>query len=167
MSELTEEKREAIAPVLGRLPSGVYIVTASDGAGNTTGMLTSWVQQASFEPPVITIAVNNKRYINDWIEANPQLAVSIVAESQTNLFGHFGKGFEPGEPAFEGLETIHGETGLPILQDALGYLEGRVIERVNAGDHTIVFLEVTAAGTGPRLENEKPYVHIRKNGFSY
>ena len=57
-----------IAPVLGRIPSGVFILVAGDGTGRRTGLLTSWVQQASFEPPQVTIAVNKSRYLIDWLQ---------------------------------------------------------------------------------------------------
>ena len=54
----TVPNADAIGPVLGRTPSGVFILTASSGDGQETGMLASWVQQASFDPPAITVAVN-------------------------------------------------------------------------------------------------------------
>ena len=77
--------RDRIAPVLGRIPSGLFIVTAGDGRGRETAMLGSWVQQASFDPPMITVAVNRQRWINDWLAERPQLAVSILATSRPDL----------------------------------------------------------------------------------
>jgi len=159
--------REAIGRVLGRTPSGVFILTAADGAGRETGMLASWVQQASFDPPLLSVAVNQKRYLNDWLAKAPQMALSLVGKSQARFLKHFGRGFEPDQPAFEGVQVERGITGLPLLSEALGYMEGRVVRQVEAGDHTIYFLEVQAAGAGPDFANEEPMVHIRKNGFNY
>ena len=62
------ELQSRLAPVLGRVPSGVFILVAGDGSGLRTGLLTSWVQQASFEPPQVTIAVNKSRYLIDWLK---------------------------------------------------------------------------------------------------
>ena len=169
MSEVTlsTEQREAIAPVLGKTPSGVFILTVSDGAGNETGMLASWVQQASFEPPIVSVAVNTKRYVNDWLKQNPVAAISVVGKSQSgSFFKQFGKGFEPDEPAFEGIELTRGSTGLPLLADAIGNLEGRVISNIATGDHVIYFVQIENAVQGSMFEDD-PYVHIRKNGFSY
>lgn len=166
-AEQSDNGRDTIAAVLGRTPSGVFILTAGDGTGRETGMLASWVQQASFEPPTLSVAVNKKRYLNDWIKSQPKLALSLVGEAQTSLVKHFGRGFEPDEPAFEGLETVRGATGLPVLQEALGYLEGRVTGQIEAGDHIVYLLEVEAAGEGALLSEKRPMVHIRKNGFSY
>ncbi len=159
--------RERIAPVLGRTPSGIFVLTASDGEGRETGMLASWVQQASFSPPMVSVAVNRRRYLHDWLKKSPHLALSIVAESQSRFLKHFGRGFEPEEPAFEGVNIIRGETGLPVLADALGYLEGRVIGQGEAGDHVVYFVEIIGAGSGENIATHKPMVHIRKNGFNY
>ena len=167
-SQLTEEQRDTIAPILGKTPSGVFILTASDGEGNETGMLASWVQQASFEPPILSIAVNRKRYIKDWLVNSPQAAVSLVGNSSSAaFFKKYGKGFEPGEPAFEGIEIIRGTTGVPLLTEAIGALEGRIVGHHEAGDHVIFFLQIENAVCGSGFETEEPYVHIRKNGFNY
>jgi flavin reductase (DIM6/NTAB) family NADH-FMN oxidoreductase RutF len=164
---MSHDKNSDLAQVLGRIPSGVFVLTCGDGNGNTTGMLASWIQQAAFEPPMISVAVKEGRYVNDWLALTGRAVVNVVSESQKQLLGHFGRGFEPDEPAFEGLEITTGETGLPILTDSLGYLEGEVAASVVAGDHRIYLLKVVAAACGARLADESPMIHIRKNGFNY
>ena len=158
---------DVIAPILGQIPSGVFILTASNGDNLETGMLTSWVQQASFSPPMVSVAVNNKRYLKEWLTQSPQVVLNYVGESQSHFLKHFGKGFEPDESAFTGLEIKRGETGLPILSDALGYLEGRITQTMNAGDHTVYLVEIIAGAAGESLDSEQPMVHIRKNGLGY
>lgn len=156
-----------LAAVLGRVPSGLFILTAKNAAGDETGMLASWVQQAGFEPPSVTVAVKQGRYLNDWLAEGPRAALSLVGESQKELLGHFGKGFEPGEDAFDGLEVARTSDGLPVLAEALGWLAGNVTGSVDAGDHTIYVVGLTEAGRGPRLDDEQPWVHLRKNGLGY
>lgn len=164
---LSSEQRDEIAPVLGKTPSGVFILTVSDGAGKETGMLASWVQQASFEPPIISVAVNSKRYVNDWLGQNPVAAISILGKSNSGrYFKQFGKGFEPDEHAFEGIELTRGTTGLPLLAEAIGSLEGRIVGQAAVGDHLIYFLQIENAAWGETFQ-EEPYVHLRKNGFNY
>lgn len=153
--------------VLGRTPSGLFILTATDGAGRETGLLASWVQQAGFEPPAFTVAVNKKRYLNDWLAASPRLAVSCVGETQKNLLGHFGRGFAPGEPAFEGLPLARTQSGLPVLADSLGWMAGEILGSMDVGDHIIYAVQITEAQSGLRLNGEKPWVHLRKSGLSY
>ena len=159
--------REAVGPVLGRIPSGVAVVTAGNGAGQETGMLASWVQQASFDQPMITLAVNRKRYLNDWLAQQPHVVVNLLGTSDRNLLKQFAAGFEPDEPAFEGLNIRRERTGLPILTDAFGYLEGVVRGQMTTGDHTIYAVEIIAGGSGATAADDQPHVHIRKNGFNY
>ena len=160
------ETREAIGRVLGRTPSGIFVLTAADGNGNETGLLVSWVQQASFEPPMVTVAVNRERYLHQWLEGSPQMAINLISESQSGLLKHFARGFEPGQPAFNGLDTRRGATGVPVLAAALGTLEGRVADQMDAGDHVIYLLEISHASLGSAID-EQPMVHVRKSGFRY
>jgi len=161
------DQSDTLAPVLALVPSGLFIATASDGEGRETGMLASWVMQAAFDPPAITVAVNGKRYLVDWLARSPKLAVSILAESQTDMLKHFGKGFDPDAEAFEGLATEKSPGGLTVLTDSLGYLEGTIAGSLPAGDHRVFLVNISAAGKGSRFGAERPYVHIRKNGLNY
>lgn len=156
-----------LAAVLGRIPSGLFVVTARNASGQTTGMLASWVQQAGFEPPAITVAVKNGRYVGEWLRQTNRLAVSIVAASQKKLLAQYGKGFEPHEDAFEGVATTQTSDGIPVLSDAIGWLAGEVSGSIDAGDHTIYVVRLTEAGGGPRLDQEQPWTHIRKSGLGY
>ena len=91
------------------------------------------------------------------------LSKGIKEELRQNLVEKIKKG----EPAFEGLFTATTEKGLTVLSDALGWLEGIVKAAVPGGDHMIYVVELTDGRPGDKLEAEKPFVHIRKNGFGY
>jgi flavin reductase (DIM6/NTAB) family NADH-FMN oxidoreductase RutF len=155
---------KAFDPVLGRLPSGIFILTAGVG-DRATGMLSSWVMQAGFEPPMVSVAVKLGRYVCDWLTDGQPFVLNLVGESQTQLLKHFGKGFEPGAPAFEGLEVIHCPRGVPILTGTLGHLECEPKRHVDSGDHRI-FLANVVRGKLHR-DDEPPMVHIRKSGANY
>ena len=163
MSDLLSDEEN----VLGRMPSGLFILTAKSGDGDETGLLASWVQQASFDPPAVTVAVNKKRYLNDWLTEAPRVALSIVGKSQKQYLGHFGRGFEPGEPGFEGLDIARTSDNLPVLADSLGWLAGDVVGSVDAGDHVIYAIRITESVAGPKVAEEEPWVHLRKNGLGY
>lgn len=156
--------KKAFDPVLGRLPSGIFILTAGVGE-RATGMLSSWVMQAGFEPPMVSVGVKLGRYVCDWLTAGQPFVLNLVGESQSNLLKHFGKGFEPGADAFEGLAISHCARGVPILSECIGYLECEPTGHVDSGDHR-VFLAKIARG---KLHDAdaKPMVHIRKSGDNY
>jgi len=154
---------QAFALALGRLPSGLFILTARQDE-RETGMLTSWVQQCSFEPPQVSVAVRRGRDVLAWLVSGAPFTLNILAEGQTNFLSHFGKGFSLDEPAFTGLNVERRDGEAPILVDALGHLCCRVAGRMPAGDHELVIGTVVA---GAANATSRPWVHIRKSGFRY
>lgn len=150
--------------VLGRVPSGIFILTIGTGP-RATGMLSSWVMQAGFEPPTVSVAVKQGRYVCDWLTAGEPFVLNLVGESQTNLLKHFGKGFEPGAPPFEGLAMTHCARGVPVLKDAVGYLECEPVCHVDSADHRIFLAKVVR---GKLIDADaRPMIHIRKSGANY
>jgi len=152
-----------LAAVLGRVPSGLFILTIRHN-GHETGMLTSWVMQAGFEPPMISVALKKGRYVAGWISDGAPFVLNVVGENRKSLVSHFGRGFEHWEEAFDGLKLIRTSSDIPALADALGYLECRVASHIDSGDHRIFLAEVISGSTAA---DGQPYVHIRKNGLRY
>jgi flavin reductase (DIM6/NTAB) family NADH-FMN oxidoreductase RutF len=129
-----------------------------------TGMLASWVQQCSFEPPLVSFAVQRGRYIGDWLTEDSWFTLNILDDTQTDMIVHFGRGFAADQPAFEGLEVERTESGGPVLTEALAFLECRVTARHPTGDHDLFIAECVR---GRLLSEGHPMVHIRKGGFHY
>ncbi|MEO1998187.1 MAG: flavin reductase family protein [Planctomycetaceae bacterium] len=162
-----ETLNDKLAPLLGRVPSGVFILVAGNDQGQRTGMLASWVQQASFEPPQVTVAVNKVRYLNEWLKPDSPVTLNQVRRNDPSLFRHFGKGFEPDEDAFDGVDSEESECGLPQLPDAMITFEGSITSKMEAGDHIIYLVTLTSGTAHQDPVDFDPFVHIRKNGFSY
>lgn len=148
---------------LGRIPSGLFIVTMQYRE-SATGLLTSWVQQCSFQPPQITIAVNKERDMLSYLVVGAMLTLNILGEENKELISHFGKGVEPGQDAFAGLAITQEDSFAPVLSDCLGYLDCRVVSQLEAGDHVLLLAEVVQ---GHLLNQSRPAVHIRKRGSHY
>ncbi|HKQ49756.1 MAG TPA: flavin reductase family protein [Phycisphaerae bacterium] len=159
---MDEAMREQVGRALGRIPSGCAIVTARSGE-KCTGMLGSWVQQAGFEPPMISVAIRRGRPIEGLIEASGEFVINLLGEDPTAMFRHFGKGFELGQDAFAGLAVKEVACGIEIA-DQVARLSVRVRGRCEAGDHVIYVGEVVEASA---KEAGRAYVHTRKSGWSY
>lgn len=161
---MTNDALQKLAPALGRLPSGLCILTARHG-DRETGMLVSWVQQCSFEPPQVTAAVRAGRDVLAWLVPGAAFTLNLIGEGQSNFLSHFGKGFSLDQPAFHGLNVERRDGLGPILRDALGYLTCKVAGRLVTGDHELV---VGLVEGGKLLQADgKPYIHVRKNGLRY
>jgi flavin reductase (DIM6/NTAB) family NADH-FMN oxidoreductase RutF len=161
MSEVDQQKQ--LAAALGRIPSGLFVLTARHGESET-GMLASWVQQCSFEPPHISVALSRERVVASWLSEGAIFALNILDDTQTDMISHFGRGFDLGEPAFTGLEVTRLPSGLIVLDEALAYLECQVVGRCPAGDHDLFLGQVLA---GRLLAQGQPMVHVRKSGAHY
>lgn len=158
---------ERIAPALGRVPSGLFVLIVRDDAGRTTGLLASWIQQASFEPPQVTVAVNKSRYLNEWLHTGAPVTINQLARKDSGLLKHFGRGFEPDADAFSGIATIAADNSLPLLADSMISLEGTIAGSLPAGDHIIYLVSLTAGHCHGDPAEYDPWVHIRRNGLSY
>ncbi|MBV9123352.1 MAG: flavin reductase family protein [Planctomycetes bacterium] len=159
----TKEPAKQWAAALGRMASGLFVITARQGK-TETGMLASWVQQCSFEPPLISLAIRAGRDILELLTPGATFAVNILDATQTDMIIHFGRGFALNEPAFENLDVEHPNDGPAVLTESLAYLECRVAARHATGDHELVIGQVVG---GRLLSEDQPMVHVRKSGCHY
>lgn len=156
---------ELLAAALGRIPSGLFIVTWRDG-DHDRGMLASWVMQAGFTPPMLTVAVAPGRDLLAAIDRGAHFVVNVLADGQRPLLARFGRPAAAGDDPFADLETSRSPSGAVAFRQAAAWLECVCRGRVDAagGDHVVVMAEVVAAAAGPAAE---PLVHLRKNGLRY
>lgn len=152
-----------IAPPLGRIASGLFILTARHGE-QMTGMLASWVMQASFEPPMFTVCVQKDRFLAEWMKEGADVTLNLLGKDDKKLLGYFAKGFPPDVNPFGDVSLVEGVEGAPALADATGYLTGSVSGSLATGDHTLFAVTITE---GSLLKEAEPMVHVRKNGLSY
>lgn len=154
---------EPMAAALGRIPSGLFVLTVKRD-DIETGMLASWVQQCSFNPPLLSLAINPKRDIAGLLTSDSLFTLNILEDTQTDMIVHFGRGFSLKEPAFTGLEVLRGQSNGPILAESLAFLTCQVKSRHPAGDHDLFVAQVI---DGRMIDEGHPMVHIRKSGSHY
>jgi len=150
---------------IGRISGGLYIITAKKGEV-TGAMLASWVTQASFDPPGLTVAVAKDRAIESLLRVGDVFVLNILEEGKYQaLMKHFLKRFPPGSDRFAGINTQIAANSCPILGEALAYLECEVISRLECSDHWVVYSQVSKG----RVSNPEGLtaVHHRKVGNYY
>ncbi|MBZ0188059.1 MAG: flavin reductase family protein [Candidatus Obscuribacterales bacterium] len=156
--------KEKVGPAIGRVSSGVYIVTFKNDKGRE-GMLATWVGQIAFAPPMLSIAINKEREILNNFAHGAKFAINVLAKKNMNIFKNFAKPYEEGLDRFEDLEVEEDSQGAPIFTRAVAYLSLKVASIAEAGDHSLVLGEVI---DGRVLNGEdEPMVHLRKSGFQY
>lgn len=150
--------------VLQRFPYGLYIVTVAAG-GEEHGMTANWVTQAAFEPAMIAIAVENTSKTIGMIRDAHYFGVSLLTAGQRDLAGKLGRASDQAPNKLKGIKTKPAPVSkTPVLADALGWVECRVIASLPAGDHTLVLGEVVGAGVE---SPDAQALTLQEAGFKY
>ena len=154
---------------LGRVVGSLCVLTAAKGKEKnriTGAMLASWVSQASFSPPGISIAVAKDRAVESLLQKGDQFALNILSEKNfKDSLKTFTKPFAPGEDRFSNIETDLTPNNQIIISDSLAWLDASVKDRMECGDHWIIYAEVNYGNV--LRKGDLTAVHHRKSGSSY
>lgn len=154
------------AKAVGHIPSGLFIVAIKDGTSEQRdGYLASFIQQVSFNPLIISLAIKPGRPAYELIKAGQTFAINVVGEHDKTYLKHFWKGYDPSNNPFHELPHHIGPHGGLILNQAKSAMECVMLESHRPGDHEILFAEVKSSWVNN--EESRPMVHIRKTGTDY
>jgi flavorubredoxin/flavin reductase (DIM6/NTAB) family NADH-FMN oxidoreductase RutF len=160
------ENASPSALAVGRIIGSLCVLTAKEGDAQSA-MLASWVSQASFDPPGLTISVKKDRAVESLLPLGSKFVLNVLAEGREKAsMKAMLKPFAPGEDRFAGLDVqISEATEAVILPDSCAYLECAVTQRMEAGDHWLVY--ATVNGGKVLDDGVQSAVHYRKTGTSY
>lgn len=155
------------AGAVGHIPSGLFIVAVHDKVtGLTDGYLASWIQQVSFNPMMISLAIKPGRPAYDLIKAGKKFAVNVIGDHDKSYLKHFWKGYDPANNPFTELVPFDlGQNGGVILRQAKSAIECELVSVQKPGDHEVVFANVLSSYV--MSEESKPLTHVRKSGNDY
>lgn len=154
--------RERLAPALGKISSGLYIATARIN-DTPVGMLCSFVEQAGFEPPLVSLAIAPGRPISPVLDSGSPFALHVLSKENNELLKSFARGGTP--ESFAGHALVENEYGLPVFAEAWAYLIARVVGQLPAGDHTLYLAEILDGAL--QHEGQQASTRVRANGFGY
>jgi flavin reductase (DIM6/NTAB) family NADH-FMN oxidoreductase RutF len=137
------EKAEFRA-VLGHFASGVALVTGMDG-DVPAGLTCQSFFSLSLEPPLVALAPGKSS--TSWPRASStgNICVNILSADQEGLAMVFAT---TGADKFDGVGWSPGANGAPRLQGALAWIECRIADIHDAGDHQLVVARVGAVERG-------------------
>ncbi|HEX8770591.1 MAG TPA: flavin reductase family protein [Acidimicrobiales bacterium] len=124
--------------VLGHFATGVTVVTAAVG-GEPAGLAVNSFTSVSLEPPLVAICVANMSATWSKIREAGWFCVNVLADDQEDVCRVFaGRGTHK----FQGMGWKPAESGAPILNDVLAWVDCAVVAEHDGGDHVIVIGEV-------------------------
>jgi 3-hydroxy-9,10-secoandrosta-1,3,5(10)-triene-9,17-dione monooxygenase reductase component len=136
--------------VLGHFCTGVTIITSVDG-GEPVGMTCQSFTSLSLDPPLVAFCPAKSSSTWPRIEPSGAFCVNILSDDQEELCRVFAV---RGADKFRGIGWRPADTGSPILQDGLAWIDCRILVVHDAGDHLIVVgrvVELKASRTAKPL----------------
>jgi flavin reductase len=147
--------QEAFKQAMRGWASGVTVVTSRSGE-RTHGMTVSAFSSVSADPPLVLVCVNQASTTHSVIEEGGIFAVNILAEHQQEISNLFASSkYE--DSRLERVEWSEGETGAPLIDEALASLECKVRSAHREGSHTIYIGQVEAV----HLDDATPLLYYR------
>jgi len=134
---MTNNKQKELTEAFNRgITLGLYIVTVKAG-DKINGMTAAWVSRVSRNPPMVMVSMGHKGYTNELIKKGGYFIVNTLAQGQQEIGKHFG--FVSGRDVdkLRDIQYLEGESGGPILKEAMSYLECEVSDTFITGDHTL------------------------------
>jgi len=142
--------------VLRCFASGVTLVTTRADGGETRGMTVSAFTSVSAEPPLVAVVIQRSATITPLLTGSGgSFAVSILGAEHDELSNRFA--FLQDEDRFAEGRWGEAATGSPVLEDALAWLDCRIVGHHEAGSHNIYIGQVEACRVRP--EGGEPLVY--------
>ena len=147
---------------LRMIPYGLYVIGVKEGT-SVHAFTATWLSQASFKPPLVMLGVSVHGRSAKRIKETRVFSVNLLGQGQTEVARLFFQCPEPADGKFGTIAYELGATGTPLLKDAPAFLECRVVDIVEKGDHLVVVGEVIEAG----VKREAPPMTLAETTWKY
>lgn len=137
---------DAKKTALRMIPYGIYVLTAEGSDGSVAAATVNWVTQASFAPPLVAIGVKTDSGAHALIKDTQVFALNVLGKGQQGLAFNFFKSHERDGDTIGGESFSKSPAGAPVLENAPAWVECKLVDTVERGDHSIFIGEVTEAG---------------------
>ncbi len=134
--------------VLWKMPSGLYVVGATDKAQRRNGMTLNWATQLSFDPKWLGVSIEREAFTHELISAAGVFALCLIDREDRAIVRKFTKPVDVDLDArtLNGFEYFDGPaTTAPVLTQSVAYVECEVRQTVDIGNHTLFCGEVVNA----------------------
>ena len=135
--------RETFNAIVGDLEYPMFIVTARAG-DEPLGCLVGFATQTSIDPPRFAVCLSHKNRTFRRGRDAPVLGVHCVPADAEDLARLFGGETGDKVDKFARVEWHEGPEGVPLLDRCTNWFAGRVLARLDAGDHDLFLLAPVA-----------------------
>lgn len=140
--------------VMGHFATGVTVVTTKDGEDTPFGLTANAFASLSLNPPLALVCVDKAAQCYSCFEGSKIFAINVLGEGQEEISRRFAT---KGAQKFNGIPWHKSESGLALLDGAIGHIECKVVHTYDGGDHTIYVGEVLRVKT----TGERPLIFFK------
>ena len=133
--------------LLSEIDYPLYIVTVAVD-GEKDGCLVGFVTQASVTPPRLLVCLSKKNHTYETANSADTFVVHLAAEENRELAELFGGETGDEIDKFEQCEWTPGPGGVPVLAGCDRWFGGRVVDKLDTGDHMAFLVEPTVIHNG-------------------
>ncbi|MGA7805118.1 flavin reductase [Bradyrhizobium sp.] len=131
---------------MAKLGAAVSIVT-TDGPAGKAGFTASAICSVTDTPPTLLVCLNRAASVYDTVSRNGVVAVNTLASHHQSLADLFG-GKTPVDERFAAANWSRGQSGAPVLEDAVVSFDCRVAHLTDVGSHSVLFCQVVGIAHG-------------------
>lgn len=137
---------DAKKTALRMIPYGLYVLTAESPSGAVAAATINWVTQTSFAPPLVVLGVKADSGAHAIIKETGKFALNVLGKGQQGMAFNFFKSHERQGDTIGGEPFEKSPAGMPILLQTPAWVECKLVDSIERGDHSIFVGEVTEAG---------------------
>ena len=146
-----DDVRSSFNAVVGQLEYPMFIVTARAGA-EPLGCLVGFTTQTSIDPPRFLVCLSHQNRTYRKGRDSMLLAVHCVPADAGDLAELFGGETGDDVDKFARCAWHEGPGGVPLLDGCDIWFVGRVMTRIDAGDHDAFLLDPIEASGGEQAD---------------
>lgn len=146
----------AFRDTMGRLPTGVSVITTADESEALYGVTIGSFTSLSLEPPLVLFCLDNSALCQPAFLNCRYFAVNVLAEDQHDLSSIFASR-EEDRPWAELSFDRGQQTRAPLLRDCVAHLECEKTAVHPGGDHVIIVGHVVGHG---QMADGRPLIYF-------
>jgi flavin reductase (DIM6/NTAB) family NADH-FMN oxidoreductase RutF len=144
--------------VMGGFATGITVASCLDENGTPVGLTVNSFTSVSLNPPLVSICIDRGITSFPAFMASDHIAVSILSADQRDISMRFS---DPRAKRWAAIDHNLGGIGnCPIIKDPLGWVEAKIVNRYDGGDHVIILAEVLDLYLNP---DKDPLLYFRSN----
>ena len=145
MADAAAPSVETINKVTWAIPNALCLIGSRAG-DEWNGMTQSWVSQVSMDPVLIAISVDAAAVTNRLIRDGGSFTVNLWDQADTRVFVKFSKPAVKEGNKLNSRPVRTGATGAPIFEEAVAFIDCRVVKTIELGSHDLFIGEIVDAG---------------------